>query len=268
MRGRVRSNQALNPEQFGFRPDSAGAHTARTIMVPELEMLLTAVPQQGVSFEDYAHAALDENCLLKRSASNRKRTLDNLRILYGLDANITIFSTLKELWQKDPASLPLLAFLCASTRDQLLRDLTPWLLSIPEGTQVTRLALEEQVSLKYPDRFSPGTLESTSINLNASWTQAGFLSGRNKKIRVKAQPGPASVSYALLLAFLRGAQGMRLFESEFVAYLDSPKEALFSLAEEASRKGWIRMKRIGEVVDITFDGILAKAEIGAANVQN
>ncbi|MCB5286839.1 MAG: hypothetical protein LHW64_03440 [Candidatus Cloacimonetes bacterium] len=264
----MRQNQRLNPEQFGFRPASAGAHSARTIMVSELEMLLIAVPQEDASFEDYARAVVEENCLQKRSASNRKRTLDNLRILYGLDDKITIFRVLKTLWHKDPASLPLLAFLCASTRDRLLRELTPWLLPIPAGTHVSRSSLEEQISRKYPDRFSPGTLKSTSQNLNASWTGAGFLRGRNKKIRVKAQPSPASVTYALILAFLKGVQGMRLFESEYTAYLDSPKETLFSLAEEASRKGYMRMKRIGEVVDVTFDALLTEAETGGANVQS
>ena len=258
---------STNPEQFGFRPDSAGAHTARTIMVSELEMLFNAVNQDDASFQDYTRAVMDENCLQKRSASNRRRTLDNLKILYGLDDQITIFRTLKMLWHKDPDSLPLMAFLCATTRDQLLRELTPWLLSISLGTHVTRLALEAHISRLYPDRFSPGTLKSTSQNVNASWTQAGFLTGRSTKIRVKAQPSPASVCYALILAFLNGGKGMMLFESVYALFLDNSQDTLFSLAEESSRRGWIRMKRIGEVVDIDFYAILTETEIGAMNVQ-
>jgi hypothetical protein len=61
---------------------------------------------------------------------------------------------------------------------------------------------------------------------------------------------------------------MRLFESEYTAYLDSPKETLFSLAEEASRKGYMRMKRIGEVVDVAFDALLTDFAPGGADVQS
>lgn len=259
-------NQSTNPEQFGLRLNSAGAHTSRTIMLPELGMLLSAMSAPEASFQDYASAVLNDNCLHKRSASNRERTLDNLRILYGLDDKITIFRVLKKLWIKEPESLPQIAFLCATTRDQLLRELTPWVLTRPEGTKIDRLELEKHIAKLNPDRFSPATLTSTSQNLNASWTQAGFLTGRSKKVRVKAIPSPISVTYALLLGFLVGGQGMRLFESEFVSFLDSSKENVISLAEIASRIGLLRLKRIGDVVEIDFDAILKEAAPEKNNV--
>jgi hypothetical protein len=262
----VIQDQSTNPKQFGLRLNSAGAHSARTIMVPELGMMLSAVSAPEASVQDYASAILNDNCLHKRSASNRARTLDNLRILYGLDDKITIFRILKNLWIKDPESLPLIAFLCATTRDQLLRELTPWVLAKPEGTVIDRLDLEKHITKLHPDRFSPGTLTSTSQNLNASWTQAGFLTGRNRKVRTKAQASPSSVTYALLLGFLCGAQGMRLFESEFVSFLDSPKENLISLAEIASRIGLLRLKRIGDVVEVDFDAILKASVSERINV--
>ncbi|MDD2260868.1 MAG: hypothetical protein PHW20_01245 [Clostridia bacterium] len=254
-------NQSTNLEQFGFRLKSAGAHTSRTIMLPELNMLLNAVSAPEASFQDYASAVLDDNCLQKRSVSNRERTLDNLRILYGLDDKITIFRILKKLYMKYPESLPQNAFLCATTRDQLLRELTPWVLAKSEGTVIDRLKLEKQIAKLHPDRFSPVTLTSTSQNINATWTQAGFLTGRSRKVRIEAQPSPISVTYALLLGFLCGAQGMRLFESEFVSYLDSPKENLINLAEIASRMGLLRLKRIGDVVEVDFDSILNSVEL-------
>lgn len=262
----MNTKQSTNPEQFGLRLSSAGAHTSRTIMLPELGMLLSAVNAPEASFKEYASAILNDNCLHKRSTSNRERTLDNLRILYGLDDMNTVFRILKTLWKKDPDSLPLLAFLCASTRDQLLRELTPWVLAKPEGTVIDRLELEKQIAKLHPDRFSPVTLTSTSQNINATWTQAGFLTGRSRKVRIKAQPSPISVTYALLLGFLCGSQGMRLFESEFVSFLDSPKENVMSLAEIASRMGLLRLKRIGDVVEVDFNAILKAAVPEKINV--
>lgn len=264
-RQKVNPKQSVNPEQFGFCLNSAGAHTARTIMLPELDMLLSAVSAPEASFQDYASAVFNDNCLHKRSSSNRTRTLHNLRILYGLDDKITIFRILKKLWAKDPETLPQTAFLCATTRDQLLRELTPWILAKPEGTLIERLELEKQIAKLYPDRFSKRTLTSTSQNLNASWTQAGFLKGRIKKVRVKIAPSPTSVTYALLLGYLSGAQGMRLFETDYVSFLDSTTENLISLAETASRKGLLRMKRIGDVVELDFATILNDSDLKRIN---
>ena len=59
---------------------------------------------------------------------------------------------------------------------------------------------------------------------------------------------------------------MRLFESEFVSYLDSPKETLINLAEIASRMGLLRLKRIGDVVEVDFDAILIAAVPEKINV--
>lgn len=258
---KVSPEQHTNLENFGFRLDSAGAHTARTIMIPELEALLGAVEMNFASFADYRNAIISDNCLHKRSASNRERTLSNMNILYGLDDRIPIFRLLKTLWKKDAGSLPQLAFLCASMRDKLLRELSPWMISHPEGSQVSRSDLEAQITKLYPDRFSAITLRSTSQNLNASWAQAGFTQGRITKTRIKVNPEVAAVTYTLLLAYLSGDRGIRLFESEYTQLLDCPKDELLSLAELASRKGWIRMKRIGDVVDLCFDPILKEAEV-------
>jgi len=257
----VRSRNSTDLEYLGFRLDAAGAHTARTIMVPELELLLAAVAETIASFEHYRDAVITDNCLQKRSASNRMRTLEHLRVLYGLDDKIPLFRLLKILGKKDPGSLPQLAFLCASARDKMLRELSPWMISHPVGSQVLRSELEEQIELRFPGRFSAITLRSTSQNLNASWAQAGYSQGRKTKTRIKLYTGPAAVTYALLLAYMTGIRGIRLFESAYARLLDCPKDEMFTLAELASRKGWIRMKRIGDVVDVSFDPILNEAEV-------
>lgn len=59
---------------------------------------------------------------------------------------------------------------------------------------------------------------------------------------------------------------MRLFEGEFVTFLDSSKENLINLAEIASRMGLLRLKRIGDVVEVDFDAILKAAVPEKINV--
>lgn len=124
-----------------------------------------------------------------------------------------------------------------------------------------RSELEEQIELRFPGRFSSITIRSTSQNLNASWAQAGYTQGRITKTRIKIRTGPSNVTYALLLAYMTGDRGIRLFESEYAQLLDCPKDEMFNLAELASRKGWIKMKRIGDVVDVSFDPILNETEV-------
>ena len=258
---RVRSKNSIDLEDLGFRLDAAGTHTARTIMVPELESLFAAVPETFASFELYWDAVITDNCLQKRSASNRMCTLNHLRVLYGLDGKIPLFRLLKILRKKDSSSFPQLAFLCASTRDKMLREFSPWMISRPVGSQVPRSDLEDQIQSRFPGRFSDTTLRSTSQNLNASWAQAGYTRGRSTKTRIKVSTGPSAVTYALLLAYMTGDRGIRLFENEFALLLDCPNDEMFALAGMASRKGWIRMKRIGDVVDVSFDPILNEAEV-------
>lgn len=124
-----------------------------------------------------------------------------------------------------------------------------------------RSELEEQIELRFPGRFSAITLRSTSQNLNASWAQAGYTQGRITKTRIKVSTGPSAITFTLLLAYMTGERGIRLFESAYALLLDCPKDEMFNLAELASRKGWIRMKRIGDVVDVSFDPILNEAEV-------
>jgi hypothetical protein len=76
------------------------------------------------------------------------------------------------------------------------------------------------------------------------------------------------VAYALFLGYLNGIRGQSLFTSEYAALLDcSPHEAM-ALAEDASRRGWIVMKRVGNVVEVQFPKILTAQEKGWINDQD
>ena len=106
-----------------------------------------------------------------------------------------------------------------------------------------------------PERFSATSLRSISQNLNGTWTQAGFLSGRAKKYRENPNVSYVNVAYALFLGYCHGLSGQRLFDSLWCRMLSQDKERLFELAHSASLRGLINFKQASEILEVTFPNI-------------
>lgn len=130
-----------------------------------------------------------------------------------------------------------------------------------------REKLEEFIDEMEPGRFSPATLKSTAQNINSTWTQSGHLTGRVKKVRAQASATPGSVAYALLLGYLTGARGQALFKTEYARLLDCSFDRLVELAEQASRKGWIVFKRVGDVIEVLFPSLINAQEMESLREQ-
>lgn len=247
--------------RFGFSNERGGAHTARTMMLVELQNLIDDVGDIQATRETYIMDIEVDNCLGKRSGENRKQTARHLIALYALDPNITIFRSLLFFWTRDEAGQPLLALLCSYARDPVLQMSAPFFLGVEQGNVVKREALEDFIDRQEPGRFSEATLKSTAQNINSSWTQSGHLSGKVKKSRSKANPTPGSVAYALFLGYLNGIRGEALFTTEYVKLLDCSASAAMELAEEAARRGWIVYKRVGNVIEVLFPKLLTEQEM-------
>lgn len=245
---------------FGFSFDRGGVHTARTMMLDELEMLLSYVDSTEASKADYLRAVEEDNCLSKRSGKTRRLTYRHLSQLYSLDTTHILFRGLCYFWSRDESARPILAALCAYARDSIFRSTAPLVLEYPSGAVLSRDALEQFIDRQEPNRFSSATLKSTAQNINSSWTKSGHLSGRARKIRTHPTPSVGNVSYALLLGYLRGARGSELFGTEYMRLVDCPRAKAIELAEEASRKGWIRLKRVGDVIEVLFPGLINEKE--------
>jgi hypothetical protein len=71
---------------------------------------------------------------------------------------------------------------------------------------------------------------------------------------------PIVTAFALLLGYLCGLRGARLFESAWTQLLDRPPAELTELTVEASTQEWLRYKASGAVVEITFPGLLTPDE--------
>lgn len=254
--------------RFGFRFDMKSTHTKRTMMLKELRTLFDAVRETDTSKEEYCRIVVFENCLGKQTQNNRKYSASYLQDLYGLNPSLVLFRALRYFWTRDPDGIPLLAILCAYTRDGLLRASFPYIIGLTEGSQPNKSDLESIIDAYFPNRFSDTMIKSLVRNLLSTWTQSGHLAGRVRKVRSRAVPTPGSVSYALLLGYLMGVRGKALFETEYAKLLDCSFERAAELAENASRRGWIVLKRVEDVIEVLFPNLINAQEMEWIREQN
>jgi len=230
-------------------------HASKTMMLSELSLLLETVSADG-SPEDYRSAVLDENVLLKKSDSTRQKSLRHLRELYVLDGQDLLFALLRNLYDHDPPSLPLLTLLTAVIRDKLLRSTVHLVLETPAGTPLSAPSFSEAVAETFPDRLTPITLESVGQRTASSWTQSGHLKGRVNKVRARAMASVGAVVYALLLGHLSGVRGLPLYETLWARLLDTPPNEIDALAFAASQRGLLEYRRMGDVAEFGFSKLL------------
>lgn len=257
----IENKHNIKLKRLGFSYERGGVHTARTMMLAELCALLSFVDVADATRADYLEAIQTANCLGKRSGKTRTLTFRHLADLYALDPSLLVFRALRFFWQRDLDGQPLLAALCAYTRDPMLRATAPFILGFPEGATITRESMEDLIDAQEPGRFSKATLKSTAQNINSSWTQSGHLAGRVRKVRARAVATPGAVSVALLLGYVSGLRGESLFKSDYTKMLDCSFERTMELAEDASRRGWISLKRVGQVVEVLFPNLITAQEM-------
>lgn len=154
--------------------------------------------------------------------------------------------------EKNEETQNVLALQLAVARDPLLRASTEVILSLEPGEHLPREQMEAFLAKDDPERFSAASLKSFSQNINGTWTQAGFLSGKAKKYREIPKVSYVNVAYALFLAHCHGLSGQRLFDSFWCRMLGQDKQQLFDLAHRASLRGMINFKQASEVVEVTF----------------
>ena len=230
---------------------AGGTHISRTMMLQEIGMLLRASAPE-TSAVAYANAVVVGNVLGKATESTRKKSLRHLRELYGLAPELPIFRVFRQFRDVDVAAEPLLALLCAWTRDPLLRATTPPVFSAAPGEPVSSFALADAVADGFPDRYSLLNQRKIGRNAAATWTQSGHLHGHTKKVRARVDARPAAVAFALWLGSVAGFAGEALLTSPWCRLLDLTAEQARNRAGEAHRHGLLNLRAAGSVVEITF----------------
>lgn len=243
--------------EFGALNVAPSASVSRTIMVPELMLLLDAV-DQAAPYDAYLHAAIAENALLKPSLDSRRKSIACLRDRYALDPKTPLFRALRRLAAFEPEALPQLALLTAAARDPLLRATFPLLIERPVGAEVTTADFAHAIGAALPDRFSPITLKAAAERMRASWKQSGHLAGPTQR-RLRAQPpiSPASIALGLLIGDACGLGGESLLGSQWIAIQGATPSAARAYAQTAAKRGWIELRDAGGVLDVTFRTLLA-----------
>jgi len=171
-----------------------GAHASRTMMLEEIQTLLDALPANATK-ADYVAGVVDANLLGKGTAKARELTAKHLVELYGLDENLCLFRVFRRLWQQDAPAQPVLALTLALARDPLLRLSRPLMLAKRPGEPLDRREVEDVLDQAEPGRFSAASLKSFAQNINGSWTQAGFLHGRARKVRALPAVTPTNLAF-------------------------------------------------------------------------
>lgn len=244
---------------LGFRFGKRSVHTSRTMMLAELTTLLAASSPSSTK-DEYFQRIIDDNFLGKSTLTTRRLTAKRLTDLYSLDSGVCLFRALRHFWFLDEQARPILALIAALARDTLLRVSVEIILSAEHGGQLTSATTAAFLDAAWPDRFSRATITSLAQNINSTWTQAGYLSGKVRKHRIQPVITPTTVTYALFLAYLEGARAQRLFDSFWVRVLDLSKVKIHDLAIAASHRGWLDYRRVGEVIDIRFPDLLTSQE--------
>jgi len=238
-------------EAFGIKFSSGGAHISRTMMMKELDLVLTSVPQ-GSSSDDYRAAILQRNVLGKTTDSTRQKSLRHLRELYGLDEATPIFGLLRKLHAIDAASLPLLSMQVAWARDPLFRATTQPVIDASEGEHVETASLALSLQEVFPDQYSELNRNKIARNAASSWTQSGHLTGHKNKTRRLIKPTAVAAAMALFLGDVAGYYGPALFSNPWCALLDLKPDRAKAMGQEAHRAGLLNLRVIGEVIEISF----------------
>lgn len=239
----------------GYRIGARGTHTSRTIMLDEISQLLSVAPR-GATQAEYADAVVEGNCLGKRTRANRAISLQHLKELYVLDADVLLFRVFRDTWANHAPSRPLLALLLSLARDPLLRTTASSIVPLAAGDELVRQPVRDAVAMSVGGRLNESTLDKVVRNALSSWTQSGHLSGWSRKIRQSVTATPAATAFALLVGYGTGRRGQRLFASPWVGVLDANPVRLLELALDAKRLGLLELKQSGSMVEISFPGTL------------
>lgn len=251
------SNESLI--RLGYRLGRGGAHAARTMMLDESSVLFEHTTPETTR-EGYREEVVSRNLLGKPTQKSRALTFRHLTELYGLDPAIPVFRVFRRLWALDEAARPLLVLMLALVRDPLLRRSEAFMLGKEGGEGVRREEVEALIAAGEPERFSAASLKSIAQNINGSWTQAGYLAGRARKVRTRAKVTPTHLTYALFLGRLEGLTGQRLFTSRWMRLLCCSPSELEALANSASHRGQIVFLNAGGVKEVRFPGFLTAEE--------
>lgn len=232
--------------------DSKTIHTGRTIMFSELEKIM----DYGIEKDDF-NEALNMNVSNKLSKSNLFETNTRLIKLYVFDNNDINFQSFKHYWQLvNRESKSIITLLYAISNDYLLSESIDLVIGTSIGDRIPIEKFDINIEKYHPGHFSMNTRRSAAQNVASSWKQAGYIQGKVKNIRVKAEQDYLSVTFALLQSYLHGERGEYILMSKWVKALALGTDELRNLIKEAAKRDLLLYQYGGNVTTISFENQL------------
>jgi hypothetical protein len=255
------------PAAIGFRTGRKGVHNTRSMMLADLDTLL-AETSADTSAEAYRRLVVEDNVLGKTTDSTRRYTAQRMRELYALDPDVPLFRIFRRLWDASQQGRPLLALLLVLARDPLLRLTAEPILGMEAGAPFDKAMLRAPLAERTGERFSNNSLDKIARITASTWTQGGLLEGRYNKVRRRPPLAPTNTAYALLMGYLCGVRGQRLFDTFWAQILDAPTHEVHEHARAASRRSLMTYRNAGGLIDLDFAPLLTSDEQRLAREQS
>lgn len=221
-------------------------------MFAELEKVMHHSVDSGNFVE-----ALGKNVTGKKSTSGVRQTGNFLKRLYGFDLSYSQFLAFKYFWNiSEPYERPMVAFVYAVHRDDLLAESIEVIQAIAPGDKITVESLERNVEKHHPNQYSPKTIKSLAQNLASSWKQGGFIRGKVKNIRIQPEISYRVACFAFLLAYVSGLRGDFVWNTVGVKSLCLPESKLRELAIECAKRDLMQYQYAGGITAISFNKLL------------
>ena len=232
-------------------------HGARTMMFSELEKVMSFSLENNLYIE-----AMGDNVFGKKSSDGVRQTKGYLKRLYGFDMQYPPFVAFKYFWKiSDQNEKPLIAFVFAVNKDDLLAESVQVLQSVKPGEKATIELFEEVIEKYHPNQYSANTRRSMAQNIASSWKQAGFIEGKVKNIRTEPEVTYRVACFAFLLAYLFGDRGDFIWNNIGVKSLCLAESKLRELAVECTKRDLMQYQNAGNVTAINFTNTLNKIGI-------
>lgn len=244
---------------FGFSESKVGGHSARSMMLKEMQILIHELPLE-TNRDNLDRAILEDNILSKPTISSRKKSLRHLLDLYSFDHSKALFRVFWNLSHNDHDSLSQLCLVCAYARDPQLRYSFELIRTLRLGQVLPRADMENHLEKGFPNRFSAAMKKSMAQNVNTTWTYSGHLEGKAEKVRRYPEPRPTSAAYAMFVGYLTGLRGEQLLGSLYAYLVSSSRSQLLSALSLASAKGLLSLKQAAGIVEFNFSNFLTPEE--------
>ncbi len=221
---------------------------------------LSQVMDHGLERTDF-NEILDLNVTNKLSGSNLLKTNRYLKQLYVFDNNDLAFKYFKHYWMLvNNEKKSIITLLFAISNDFLLGESIDVVIHTKIGERVSIETFDANIEKYHPGKYSANTRRSAAQNLASSWKQAGYMLGRVKNIRVKAEQDYHTVAFALLLSYLHGDRGEYILHSKWIRALALNTEELRDLIKEAAKRDLLQYQYGGNITVISFEDQLKKIQ--------